>query len=177
MAYDQKLIPLKPKALSPNGKGNEDNGASIMRRLPILLCIALSACNALPRDPADTSARIESTRYFTVGSVDPSARDAPETARLLRQIEQRTGARPLWTEGSGETLLGQLDAGTLDLAIGRFAKTSPWQAEVAFGPALSVSGKEGERIELKTAMRNGENRWIMTVERASRAISTEARAQ
>jgi len=71
--------------------------------------------------------------------------------------------------------LQRLDAGELDLVIGRFTADSPWTSEVAFAPALSTTGAEDAPIELKAAMRNGENRWIMTVERASRAISQKAR--
>ena len=47
--------------------------------------------------------------------------------------------------------------------------------DVAFGPPLSTTGTKDTPLQLKAAMRNGENRWIMTVERASRAISQEAR--
>ncbi|HUD90460.1 hypothetical protein [Sphingobium sp.] len=143
--------------------------------LPVLL--SLVACDALPRDPGGTSTRIEQTRSFSVALADPSVRSAPEVGKLIREIERRTNAHPQWRAGLGEKLLQQLDHGSLDLLIGRFTADSPWATAVAFGPALSSSGPKDAPIELKAAMRNGENRWIMTVERASRAISTEARNQ
>lgn len=139
--------------------------------------LALGACDALPRDPAGTSTRIERTRTFSVALADPSVRSAPQVGQLVAEIERRTHARAQWQAGSGEALLRRLDGGELDLVIGRFTDDSPWTTEVAFAPALSTTGTEGAPIELKAAMRNGENRWIMTVERASRAISKEAHEQ
>jgi hypothetical protein len=61
--------------------------------------------------------------------------------------------------------------------IGRFQADSPWATDVAFGPPLLKTGTKDGPLELKAAMRNGENRWIMTVERASRAVSQEAREE
>ncbi len=148
-----------------------------MMRIALLACLALAACDALPRDPEGTSLRVCNQGYFLVGTTEPSARTASETGRLLKEIERRTGARPQWVGDTGEALLKRLNAGSLDLAVGRFAETSPWLTDVAFGPPLSASGKKDDRIELKAVMRNGENRWIMTVERASRAISAETQAQ
>ncbi|MBZ9650025.1 hypothetical protein K9B33_21045 [Sphingobium sp. 3R8] len=139
--------------------------------------LLLGACDALPRDPANTSDRIARSHSFTVALTDSSVRAAPEVDRLIREIERRTKARAQWRIGSGELVLQQLDDGTLDLAIGRFTAESPWATDVAFAPALSTTGSKDSPIELKAAMRNGENRWIMTVERASRAITQEAREQ
>ncbi|CAM8658879.1 hypothetical protein [Sphingobium cupriresistens] len=136
--------------------------------------LLLGACDALPRDPAGTSERIAQERSFTVALADPTVRSAPEVGKLVHEIERRTGAHAQWLPGSGETLFQQLDDGALDLAIGRFTADSPWAMDVAFGPSLSTGGTTDAPLKLQAAMRNGENRWIMTVERASRAISPEA---
>lgn len=148
-----------------------------MKRTIGLALLLLGACGALPRDPAGTSTRVEKDHGFTVALADPSVRSAPEVSRLVQEIERRMKARARWHAGSGEALLQRLDDGTLDLVIGRFTVNSPWATEVAFGPALATTGSQDAPIELKAAMRNGENHWIMTVERASRAISREARVQ
>lgn len=148
-----------------------------MMRIASLALLLLSACDFLPRDPAGTSTRIEHSRTFTVALADPAVRSAPQVGRLVAEIERRTHAQAQWRGGSGEPLFQQLDEGRLDLVIGRFTADSPWATHVAFAPALSTNGSEDAPIELKAAMRNGENRWIMTVERASRAISQEARDQ
>lgn len=148
-----------------------------MKTSSVIMILLLGACDALPRDPAGTSERIVHGRTFTVALADPSVRSAPQVGKLVAEIERRTHARAEWRSGSGETLLQQLDEGAFDLVIGRFTTNSPWATDVAFGPALSTSGSKDAPIEVKAAMRNGENRWIMTVERASRAISQEARNQ
>lgn len=146
-------------------------------RVAACALLLLSACDMLPRDPAGTSQRIERSSTFTVALADPAIRSDPQVDMLIAEIERRTIAHARWRSGSGESLFQQLDDGSLDLVIGRFTADSPWATDVAFAPALSTSDIGDAQIELKAAMRNGENRWIMTVERASRAISQEARNQ
>lgn len=146
-----------------------------MRAVIVLAILSLAACDVLPRDPAGTSKRIAEERTFTVALADPAVNEAPQVQKLVHEIERRTRAKVQWRPGAGEALFQQLDDGTLDLVIGRFMADSPWAMDVAFGPPLSTTGTKDAPLELKAAMRNGENRWIMTVERASRAISQEAR--
>ncbi|PNU05963.1 hypothetical protein [Novosphingobium guangzhouense] len=140
--------------------------------LPLLL----SACEGLPRDPAGTLARVEKNHIFTVGLV-AGAYESPAARRLLAEIAKRTRARPQVIHGPQEVLLEHLSQGRADLVIGSFSEASPWETEMAFGPALASQGAGKHAIELKAAMRNGENRWIMLVERASRAVSREASGQ
>lgn len=148
-----------------------------MMRVAACALLLLSACDMLPRDPAGTSQRIERSRTFNVALADPAIRSAPQVSKLVAEIERRTKSRAEWHSGSGEALFQHMSEGRLDLVIGRFTADSPWATDVAFAPALATSGSKDAPIELKAAMRNGENRWIMTVERASRAISQEARNQ
>ena len=144
----------------------------------ILTTFLLSgACDALPRDPDGTLLRVAQEQRFTVALAEPTVGRAPEVAKLVREIERRTGAQARWLPGSGEELLRQLDEGTIDLVISRFTAESPWASDVAFGPELATSGTTDAPLKLRAAMRNGENRWIMTVERASRAVSREAREE
>jgi hypothetical protein len=148
-----------------------------VKRAIIAVIALLAACDMLPRDPAGTSKRITEERTFTVALADPTVHEASQVQTLIHEIERRTSAKAQWRPGAGEALFQQLDDGKLDLVIGRFTAESPWAMEVAFGPPLSTTGTKEAPLELKAAMRNGENRWIMTVERASRAISQEAREE
>ncbi|WP_404477681.1 hypothetical protein [Novosphingobium sp. BL-52-GroH] len=131
----------------------------------------ISACDALPRDPAGTTDRILRERSMKIGFADRETAGEAPTTSLIRRLESATNAKAMIVDGSGEALLKRLEYGELDLAIGNFAADSPWQTNVAFGPALRTSGKPSDALELKAAMRNGENRWIMTVEHASRAVA------
>jgi len=149
---------------------------SVTRRINLLLCAVLTGCSALPRDPEGTSERIRKERHFTVGFVGSAAQD-PEAARLIAEIRRATGAHVSAQRGETEPLLQALATGKVDLVVGRFTRTSPWQTAVAFAPALSRPGPKQDEIEFKAAVRNGENRWLMLVERASRTVSVEARAR
>lgn len=142
-----------------------------------LLLLLVAACDTLPRDPDGTSRRIARTESFTVGFVDGAAAADPEAATLIRVLERRTGSKARPVGDHGEALLNRLASGSLDLAIGHFRPDSPWQTEVAFGPVLATAGPADSPLELKAAMRNGENRWIMTVERASRSLSPGGEAR
>lgn len=136
-----------------------------------MLLLALGGCNALPRDPEGTLARVEASRVIRVGLVDDAGVDGVAPARLIRALGQATGARARIVPGAQEPLFAALDQGRLDLVIGPFAKDSPWARHVALAPPIAAGGEGEERIELAAAARNGENRWIMLVERSSRAVA------
>ncbi|WP_185998957.1 hypothetical protein ACLIMP_22435 [Novosphingobium aerophilum] len=146
------------------------------RIVGMMLTLLVAGCDGLPRDPAKTLTRIEQTRIFDVGVVAGTP-DEPATHRLISEVERRTQARGQMHEGPGDQLFGDLNAGKLDLVIGTFSKDSPWKTDVTFGPALQTLPGSEAPLELKTVMRNGENRWIMLVERSSRVVSAEGRAQ
>ena len=142
------------------------------RYLPLLL-IGLAACNALPRDPEGTLNRVTETKVVRVGMTQMSARDRASAERLIAIVAKRTQARAKVTPVTTETGFAALYEGRLDLVIGPFEKDSPWATDVSVGPPLVRSGSKDHPIELKAAMRNGENRCIMLVEDASRQVSPE----
>lgn len=148
-----------------------------MKQLVVMCLLVVAGCDSLPQDPGKSSKRIEATGRFSVGLVDPDLRRDPHLVALVRRLERMSGARAEWRAGSGETLLSEVKRGDVDLAVGRFSEASPWTKELAMGPPLVSSGPPDEPLELKAVMRNGENRWIMTVERASRAVAGEVRGR
>lgn len=150
-----------------------------MKRVgPLLIALALTACDALPRDPHDTLARIEAGHVIRLGMVaDPHPLDAVRLRGLVGALEARTGAHAQASTGATEPLLAALRSGNLDLVIGPVTADTPWRTDVALGPPIATRGSGDDRIELRAAMRNGENRWIMAVERASNAIAPELAGQ
>lgn len=147
-----------------------------MRCLLAGFLLVLSACGALPQDPQGTLDRIGKTKQIQIGLVAGTP-NVPEVQQLINEIEVRAIAHAQMSKGSAEDLLQRLSTGKVDLVVGAFAKDSPWKTMVAFGPAVRTFGAKKDLIEVKGAMRNGENRWIMLVERASRTVSRDRKDQ
>lgn len=141
---------------------------AIGRALLIASALALGACADLPRDPGGTTERIARTHEILLGAID-GAKPSPRAEAVLADVAARLDARVVRVGGHGEALLDALEKGELDLVYGRFAKTSPWATRVYFGRPLGPreSVASDERAP-RFAFRNGENGWIMLVERAAR---------
>lgn len=129
------------------------------------LFAATAACADLPRDPAGTTERVERTGKIIVGQISGDNL-SDQSAKILRRVAQRTHATVHIRQGAGEQLLTDLEEGRIDLVYGRFAKSSPWSANVHLGPPMGrrkIVGKD-ERVP-RFAFRNGENGWITMVQR------------
>ncbi len=97
---------------------------------------------------------------------DPDRRAAG--LAYLSRLAAATGARARIRQGASETLLADLEHGELDLVLGEFAGDSPWRADVAILEPLSTRKVGRHRIGLSPVARNGENAWIMLLERLAR---------
>lgn len=139
-----------------------------MKRLLVTLCLALVGCDRLPRDPEGTLDRITATHRMVIGLAGPND---PAAARLVAALARETGATPVLRGGSLEPLIVELDAGRIDVIVAEVTKGTPWKMLVAPGPPLATRGSGKERLELRALIKNGENRWIMLVERASRDVA------
>lgn len=147
------------------------------RILAFLFVLGTAACGAdFPRDPDGTLRQIRATRSFSVGIVAPLAHDrhTSDVQALLEQIGGAAGASPRIETGDTEALLKRLEAGQLDLVIGRFDKKSPWAKLVTIGPPLRIEHQGEAELHLAPAMQNGENAWIALVEREARDLAPEA---
>lgn len=140
--------------------------------------LLLIACNALPRDPAGTSERIAQRHVIRVG-VAIGAKDfgRAASARLLDRLARDTGARPQLRTGATEPLFTDLRQGRLDMVLAPLSPKSPWATMVAFSPPLATRGRGEDQLDQYAVLRNGENRWIMTVEKAARAVADPGAGQ
>jgi hypothetical protein len=139
--------------------------------LPIAATILLlGGCANYPRDPEGTLEQIKTERLIRVGLLAGVADGAmrSEVDRYIARLSRSTGARPAAVTGPAELLLAQLEAGELDLVVGPIGKKSPWTAEVAVIEPLAVGIGAGQAFTLSPMARNGENRWIMLLEREVR---------
>jgi DNA-binding transcriptional LysR family regulator len=141
-------------------------------RLAFGAALALAGCDRLPKDPDGTLDRVRAERRFRVGLIATGGTAIgvePESAFLAR-VARVTGARPVLKEGASEPLLLDLEDGRLDLVIGPLSPESPWVGRVAM---LSPIGETvaPQHLLLTPIARNGENRWIMLLEREARAAA------
>lgn len=143
---------------------------------PAFCLVLLVACDAMPRDIEGTRGRVESSQIIWVGLLDSaiSADNRERIVSYLQRLGRETGARPRVAAEAGEPVLAQLQDGQLDLVIGEVASDSPWRAQVAVIEPLSERGVAEHRIGLSPIARNGENRWIMLLEKAVRDLRSGA---
>ena len=146
----------------------------MIRLAALALLWALSACDSLPRDPEGTLDRVRARPECRVGlSAAGEHRPGEGLERaFLGRVAAATGARAVTEEGAAEALLLELEDGKLDLVIGTVGAETPWKNEVAvlrpFGTTKSDPG-----LLLVPIARNGENRWIMLLEREARAVRAD----
>jgi hypothetical protein len=136
----------------------------------LLLLFALAGCDALPRDPAGTSQRVQATRTLRVG-VEAGIGAAALARAFLSALAAESGAAPRPTTAATEPMLQALEAGELDLVLAWFDAKTPWETRVALGPPLAERGEGAHRQMLRAAARSGENRWIVRLERVARRLN------
>lgn len=147
-----------------------------MKWLVILLPLTLAACGSLPRDQEGTLERIGQMREVRVGMV-AAAGQSPHFPRLRSLVERAgaaAGGRPRIELGATEALLLRLEAGELDLVVGEFDRSSPWYRRVHLLPPMATRSAGDSELEATAAARNGENGWIMLIEREARALSSQS---
>ncbi|KTE34051.1 MULTISPECIES: hypothetical protein [unclassified Sphingopyxis] len=132
--------------------------------LPIL-ALLLAGCDGLPRDAAGTTERIERTHAVRV-TVLPGTPDAHPALALLDAFAREHGARLTLVPIHGEHAHKALEDGEIDALVGHFAKTSPWQADIALSkPVARGEPDDKHHPVLRIARRNGENALILATDR------------
>lgn len=134
----------------------------------LLLAGLLAGCDGYPRDPEGTTERVQQSGTLRGGLV--ATGNGPEDSE--REFAERIageaggGAEVELEVGSAETLLRKLKNGELDLVVGYFADNSPWKSKVAFTKPKAATEAESKVPVLRAAVRRGENRWLILVERS-----------
>ena len=139
-----------------------------MRSLWLVVTIALTGCADMPRDPERTEALVRKSGVIRLGWVE-STPPEPKAQEVLSRIERATGARIERRVGDSEALLRDLEEGKIDLVFGRFPQDSPWSKKVHLGYALGWRATPPKHVAApRFAFRNGENEWIMRIEKATK---------
>ncbi|MBY8825438.1 hypothetical protein [Sphingomonas colocasiae] len=141
-----------------------------MKYAPALLLATLAACQDYPRDIGGTLDHIRAERVMRVGLVagEAETRDRAAITAYLDRVGRAAGARSEIVRGAAEPLLLRLGHGQLDLVIGDMTEDSPWIADAMVIEPIAETMLGKDRILLSPIARNGENRWIILLERAVR---------
>jgi hypothetical protein len=141
---------------------------------PLFLCAASAllagGCSDIPNDTRGTFDRVKSERQFRVGVIASRSGIAEPNRALVARVAAATGARPVVETDAAEPLLVRLGEGELDLVVGEFERKGPWSTHVHMLPSLASRRIAGQEIVTAAAASNGENRWIMLVDREARAL-------
>ena len=136
---------------------------SVLAFLTGLATLALGGCDDFPNDIAATMDEVTETGVLHAGIVAGGRSEADERS-LAEKIADAAGAEAEMESGSAEVLLHQLEEGELDIVVGKFAKASPWNGRVALTEAPNPEWEPARHEPvLRAAVRNGENRWLMFV--------------
>ena len=88
----------------------------------------------------------------------------------MTRLEASTEAKPILQSGMLEPLLLDLEAGKLDAVVGgRFDEKTPWNTRVSLGRPIRMIETSTGKTASHIVVRNGENAWIMMVQRETKA--------
>ena len=141
-------------------------GAAIV----ILGVLFTSACGlTVPTDPDGTLDSVQGTTMQVGVSPDEGLVDVhgPEPSgplvELAEEFATSLDTRIDWTVGSEETLVGELEAGNLDLAIGGFTDQTPWTDRVGVTRGYkNIDGADGRSVIFLVPL--GENAFLSELE-------------
>ncbi|WP_225753531.1 transporter substrate-binding domain-containing protein [Actinotalea sp. Marseille-Q4924] len=146
------------------------------------LAAALAGCalvpDHFPADPQGTLSRVEGG-FLRVGvSPHPPWAELPQGAEadpleptgvevdLVTGFARTVDAEVVWAAGTEEQLVGDLEAGKLDVVVGGFTARTPWSSHAATTrPYASVPGETGEEELHVMLTPMGENAFLVALER------------
>lgn len=142
--------------------------------LGILICVCVGC--GIPRDPEGTLERIQGKTIRAGITVNPpwtgfkSGEADGLEPHLLIEFAKQFDARIEWTVDSESDLLQALKHRKLDIVIGGLTKSTPWSKQVALTrPYLTLESEEHVM-----AVPQGENRWLLELDRFLQSRRTEA---
>ncbi|QIL88703.1 transporter substrate-binding domain-containing protein [Microbulbifer sp. SH-1] len=152
---------------------------TFFRLLSFLLFFSFfAACDQIPKDPHDTLEKVLRDKRIRVGVIhNPPWTDIRSDVprgleiELVQQFASELGASPKWSIVDVDSAMQQLQRGELDIVVGGLLKSSPYR-EVGFTrPYVEFTPEEGEQRAQVMAVRRGENRWLVTLERFLKGAS------
>jgi hypothetical protein len=123
----------------------------------------------IPSDPDNALRRVEAGTLragaaYEAGLVEFSGGEMTgPLVELVEDFAQAHGAHVTWTAGSEESLVGALEAGELDIAVGGMTTDTPWLDRAGLTRGYpEIPGSGGRDIVLMVPL--GENRLLFELE-------------
>ncbi|MFD2740088.1 enoyl-CoA hydratase [Sulfitobacter aestuarii] len=134
-----------------------------LRSIALALGLLLVAACRLPLDPESTSEEVTGG-VLKVGLLMRPL-DAPDR-QALERIAARFDATPELIEDDPHRLFARLERGDLHLILGRLPGSTPFADKVALSDPFGELRLGGEQEDRVLALRQGENRFLVGVNRA-----------
>ena len=142
--------------------------------------VAETGCAAIPADPEGTLERATGGILRVGMSVHSPWTELENGQRagvevdLVEQFAEGIDAEIEWQDGGEEFLIGELEAGALDVVIGGLTEKSPWVDQAALTrPYVVVTSPSGSPEPHVMASRMGENALLVALERFLEDRETE----
>lgn len=145
---------------------------AVCAALAIGALLAAPGCGLrVPEDPDGTLDRVIADGVLAVGATaeeglveeGPGGTAEGPLADLTGSFADSIGARVEWTWASEETLVGLLERGRIEIAVGGFTDQTPWVDHVGVTRGYpGVPGADGRSIVMLVPL--GENRLLTALE-------------
>ena len=141
---------------------------SVVRRFLVVCALFFTACDPYPKDPRNTLEKIEREGVLWAGMSEhqPWTREVDDKAvgvepALVEELAGELGVEVRWSVMSEAELAEALKHGKIDIAVAGYTKKSPWSKHIGLSRPYVEVGNERHVV----AVRQGENRWLLRVER------------
>ena len=140
----------------------------------VLGCLLATGCGAgIPRDVEGTLDRVRSDGVLKAGAspspgwvvIDGGGRPAGREPALVEGFARHLDVEVEWTVAGEEHVVGLLEDGELDLAVGGVTDKNPWVAKVALTRPYAEVSVEGTTEAHVMMVRMGENALQSELER------------
>ncbi|WP_091702860.1 hypothetical protein [Microbacterium sp. cf046] len=140
----------------------------MMAAIALAGVVALAGCASIPRDPDGTLERITGGELRVgaspaAGLVEVDGADVSgPLADVVERFAEEHDARAVWTVGSEEDLVYDIEQGTLDMAIGGMTAATPWTVSVGVTRGYPQLGSGAAPIVMFVPL--GENGFLSALE-------------
>ena len=128
-----------------------------------------TACGlSVPADPHGTLGSVSDEKIRIGVAIDPPVAELGPSGpmgpavKLAEEFAQSINSTPVWFVQTEETLVTQLEAGKIDLAVGGFTENTPWSDRVGITRGYEIQGPSTDPLVMFVPL--GENAFLTELE-------------